>query len=173
MRFWGSVVPSQGRNRVLLSILLVLALGSLTLKGAMGPTVVSPPRSGADSVENRVISILSVQAFQTSVRRLKIQSSIVFARRGSCTLSARDAFGGAATQATFAEDARSIGPIRYFYRGKAFTSPPTLRIHFAVIQSSLLHALGFAPILHVPLAVAVSPGCANETFGLGDLALKV
>lgn len=163
----------HGRNRVLLASLGILAASSLTLKAAKGPTVLAPARTGPASVADRVQTILSSQGFAISVRQLKIQSPIVFGQRGACTLSVRDASGGAATQSAFADDARRIGPVRYFYKGYAFRSPPTLRMHFAVIQSSFLNSLGFQRDLHVPLAIAASRGCGQESFGLEDVDLTI
>lgn len=164
---------SPARNKVLLAVLGILAVSSLTLKAAMGPTVLAPPRTGPASVAGRVQTILSSQGFETSIRHLKIQSPIVFGQRGACTLSVRDASGGAATQAAYADDARRIGPVRYFYKGNSFSSPPMLRIHFAVIESSLLNSLGFQRDLHVPLALAASHACGRESFGLEDLELTI
>lgn len=135
--------------------------------------MLAPPRTGSASVSARVQAILASQGFETSVRQLQIQSPIVFGQRGACTLSVRDASGGAATQAAFADDARRIGPVRYLYRGTVFSSPPTLRMHFAVIESSLLNSLGFQRDLHVPLAMAASDACGRDSFGLEDLELTI
>ena len=135
----------------------------------LGPTVLAPVSDGAASVENRLVAVLAHQGFVTTMRRLKIQSPIVYATRGNCRLSVRNALGGAATEAAYADDALGIGPIRYLYRGESFSSPPTLRIHFAVIESSMLHSVGFSRHLHVPLALAASPGCGGKAFGLEDI----
>jgi len=162
-------VPLRGRNRGLLVAFFVLAAFSLILKGTLGPTALAPLPNGAASVESRLVMVLARQGFVTTMRHLKIQSPIVYARRGNCRLSVRNAFGGAATEAAYADDALGIGRIRYLYDGESFSSPPTLRIHFAVIESSVLHSVGFSRRLHVPLALAASPGCGSNAFGLEDM----
>lgn len=160
---------SPGRDRVLLFALVVFAALSLGLKAMLGPTMRAPATNGPGSVTAQILSILEAQGFATSVRPLKIESSIVYAARGNCTLSARDAFDAAATEATFSDDARRIGQVRYLYRSGEFRTPPTLRIHFAVIESSMLRAIGLRPQLHVPVALASSSGCGTNAFGLQDL----
>ena len=108
----------------------------------------------------------------SSVRHLKVQSAIVYAVRGQCSLSARDASGAGAGEAvSFADDARNIGPVRYFYNGGIYGSPPSLRTHLAVIRSTFLRSLGFRPALHVPLAIAATEACGNSTFRIGDIQL--
>jgi hypothetical protein len=168
----GSAVPLRARDRGLLGLLSVLVAVSLTMKVMLGATIEAPPSDGPASVQNHLVQILERQGFETSVRQLRIQSSIVFARRGNCTLSVRNAFGGAATEAAFADDARPIGIVRYLYKGEVYNSPPTLRVHAAVIEASFLHAMGLKPDLHVPLALAVSRGCANSPFGFEDIRFE-
>ena len=131
----------------------------------------APATNGPGSVTAQILSILEAQGFATTVRPLKIESSIVYATRGNCSLSARDAFDAAATQAIFDDDARRIGQVRYLFKGGDFPAPPTLRIHFAVIESSMLRAVGLKPQLHVPVAFASSSGCGANAFGLQDLRL--
>jgi hypothetical protein len=160
-------VLSLGTNKVLLTALAVLAILSLVVKAKLGPTVRAP----SAPVEAQLATTLQRQGFAATVRPLKIQSTIVYGRRGNCTLSVRNAFGGAATEARYAEDAKGIGPVRYLYKGNAFSSPPTLRIHMAVIEDSVLRLLGVKPRLHVPLALAASPACGSGLFGFGDLQL--
>lgn len=159
----------RGRNRRLIGTFFVLATLSLTLKVILGPSVSALPLDGPAAVENQLVTTLARQGFVTRVRRLKIQSPIIYATRGNCRLNVRNAFGGAATAAVFADDAYGVGRVRYLYRGEIFSSPPTLRVHLAVIESSLLRSLGLNPRLHVPLALAASASCGRNEFGLDDL----
>lgn len=165
-------MPLRGSDKALLAALVVFAAVSLTAKAMLGPTIVAPPSEGPQSVEARLVSILHEQGFGTSVRPLKIQSPIIYGTRGRCTLSVRNAFGGAAAESLYREDARPIGPIRYLYKGQIFNSPPTLRIHFAVIEASLLRSVGLRPAMHIPLALAASPGCGTAEFGFEDLQIS-
>src|SRR3954465_14436963 len=110
-------------DSVLLAGFVALAVGSIGLKAGAGP-----PRDGAgdqrrEEVAAELVRTLSDQGFATSVLPLRIQTSIVFARRGGCRLSVRDARGGAATVTQYAHDAAAIGPVRYWYKGRSYASP--------------------------------------------------
>jgi hypothetical protein len=159
-------------DSVLLAGFVALAVGSIGLKAWAGP-----PRDGAgdvrrDEIAAELVRTLSDQGFATSVLPLHIQSSIVFAQRGGCRLSARDARGGKATMTQYAHDAAAIGPVRYWYKGLSYDSPPSLRIRVGRLESELLDRAGMADRLHVPIALATSSACGSADFGLGDISLS-
>lgn len=163
---------SRASDRTLVVVFLALAGISLAIKaGAGAPVYVS--RERRTEIEQRLVSSLSAQGFATSVRHLKIQSPIIYAKRGDCILSVRDAAAGADIVAAFADDARAIGPVRYLYKGGVSSSPPSLRIRLGNFESSLLHAAGFRARLHVPIALATSDQCRSSNFNMQDMRITV
>lgn len=158
-------------DSVLLAGFVALAAGSIALKAWAGPPRDLAGDQRRDEIAAQLAKTLSGQGFATSVLPLHIQSSIVFARRGGCRLSVRDARGGTATVTQYAHDAAAIGPVRYWYKGSSFDSPPTLRMRVGRLESELLGRAGAAGRVHVPIALASSPECGPSDFGLGDISL--
>jgi len=160
-------------DRVVLAGFAALALGSIGLKAWAGPARDGAGEQGRDAVVNELVTALSSQGFSTSVRPLRIQSPIVFARRGACRLSVRDARGGKATVIQYARAAAGIGPVRYLYKGGSYDSPPSLRIRWGRLETELLGRIGGASRAHIPVALATSPACGSTDFGLSDVGLTV
>ena len=164
-------MPTDDSNKVLLGILAALAFGSVGLKAVDGP----PSNGSIDRHPGELISKLTTtlrkEGFSTSVQRLHIQSSIVYASRGRCRLSVRDARSGDGEATVYARQAAAIGPVRYLYRGRLYASAPELALRFARIGTELNGLLGRERRVSVPVALAESPGCNENDFGLGDLSV--
>lgn len=161
-------MPAPASDKLLLAFFAALALSSVGLKAYAGP-----PRRGLDSfrdqIEAQLASSLRAQGFATSTKHLRMQSSIVYATRGSCHLSVRDARLGESNATAFTQDAAGIGPVRYLYRSRAYESPPTFAMRLGRLQTELLDRVGFNAALHIPVAIASSPECGRADFGLGDV----
>jgi hypothetical protein len=166
---WGSNVPSSASNKAVVVALIALAASTIALKGAIGAPRYAVRTDPAGQVQQQVVNRLRAQGFATRVQQLRIQTPIIYATRGNCRLSVRDARTGAATASIFASDARQIGQIRYLYNGGAYAAPPNLQIQIGFFETALLNRAGMAPPLHVPLAVAKSPSCGASEFGLEDM----
>jgi hypothetical protein len=164
-------VQFAASDRFLLGVFAALAVASIGLKAVAGP-----PRDGwtdqnRDAVTGQLRRTLAAQGFSTSVRPLKIETSIVFAQRGGCRMSVRDARGGAGMMTQFARDAASIGPVRYLYKGDDYDGPPALRMRLGRFETELLGRIAGQPRAHIPVAVAKSRGCGATDFGLGDVSI--
>jgi hypothetical protein len=159
---------ASGSDKLLLAFFAALALSSIGLKAYAGP-----PRGGVDSfreqIETQLAGSLGARGFATSIRHLKMQSSIVYARRGTCRLSVRDARLGESNATAFTQDAAGIGPVRYLYRGGVYERVPTFAIRVDRLQTEVRERAGLNAALHIPVALAASPGCGRSDFGLGDV----
>lgn len=164
-------MQSRGSNRALVGTFLALAVCSLAMKAGAGTPVYAASDEIAAPIEQRLVSALVAKGFVTSVRHLKLQSSIVYGTRGDCTLSARNAAAGPSVATAFAEDARRIGPVRYLYEGHAYSSPPALRIHLENVRDSVLHLVGLRAQVHIPIAIARSERCSDSDLGLQDVQI--
>jgi hypothetical protein len=161
-------MQAPGSSKLLLAFFAALALTSVGLKAYAGP-----PRGGLDSYRNQIEAQLTgglrAQGFATTIRHLRLQSSIVYGKRGSCRLSVRDARLGESNGSAYTQDAAGIGPVRYLYRGRDFASPPTFAMRLSRLQTEILDRTGFNAALHIPVALAASPECGRANFGLGDV----
>jgi hypothetical protein len=164
-------VRSNVSNNFLLGALFILAMSSVGLKAAAG----APDSGGGDGrsgqLENQIIGDLRAQGFSTALSPRVIQSSIVYAERGDCRLSVRNASQGASTVAIFAREAQSIGPVRYLYNGNAYDAPPAFAMRVDQFENELLHRVNLHRNIAVPVAVATSPGCRGNNFGLEDVRI--
>jgi hypothetical protein len=163
-------LPVRGNVRIALFALLVL--GSLSLKAAAGAPRDRLIESDPRHFERAVTGVLSAQHFVTNLRAYPYRPTLVLAARGNCRLAVRDATFGAALAPTFAEDARSVGPVRYFYRGDSFERPPGMILRFGRLEFEILGRLGFDRPMPVLVALAASPDCGRDRFGLADLHLE-
>lgn len=160
---------APGSDKLLLAFFVALALSSVGLKAYAGPPRDDGLGSFRGQIEAQLASSLRAQGFATRTRHLRIQSSIVYATRGSCRLSVRDARLGESNRTAYTQDAVGIGPVRYLYRGRVYGSPPTFAMRLGRLQSELRYRAGLNAALHIPVALAASPGCGRGNFGLGDV----
>ena len=162
---------SVGSSSAVLGLFVALAIGSVGLKAAVGP----PPDGTVDIrpgiLEDELVDRLRSQGFSTSSLPKPNRSPIVLARRGVCVLSIRDARGGAAFHPIFTTDSRTIGPVRYLYRGQAFETVPTLAFRIGRLETEIFSRLGFNRSAPVPLALATTPGCGSSNFGLESVSI--
>ena len=71
----------------------------------------------------------------------------------------------------YQQDARSVGPVTYLYRGHRYSAPPGLRVRFGRLEYEIVDRLGMQPRFHVLTAVATSPSCGDDDFGLSDVTV--
>ena len=161
----------QARASLLLALLFALAVSSVGLKAAVGPINDGKTDLRPRQLETQLERTLRAQGFSVSERPRPMQSTILFAKRGDCLLSVRDARGGTAVETVFARNAASIGPVRYLYRGTASASVPSFRIRLGRFEAETLHRLGVDRPVPVPVALATSAACESETFGLEDFRI--
>ena len=161
----------NGSNSLFFGALFILAVSSVGLKAAVGQADPGNFNVRPGQVEDRIIGNLRAQGFRASLTPRKIQSSIVYAERADCRVSARQATQGAATVAVFAREAKDVGPVRYLYAGHTYERPPAFTMRVDGLKTELLRRLGMRPSTAVPLAVATSPACSGMNFGLEDLRI--
>src|SRR5438270_4089146 len=159
----------SANDRVVIGMFIALAVSSVGLKAWAGP-----PRDGLidrhpGQLEDQLVRSLQSQGFATRLRPFKLRSSVVFATRGQCRLSVRNARDGAADMTIFARDASGIGSVRYLYGGQTYPSPPTFAMRAGRLKAELLNRFGLSTRARVPVALAASPACGGSDFGLDDM----
>lgn len=160
-----------GSDSLLLGGCIALAIGSIGLKAIAGPPRDGLTDSRPGQLEDQLQSKLRSQAFVTELRRMRMRTPIVFAHRGSCKLGVRDARGGESFTDIFAQDARSLGPIRYLYNGRSYPEVPGIAIRLGRFEAEVQSRLGSVSSAPVPVALATSPACGSSDFGLGDVRI--
>jgi len=150
----------------------LLLVGSIGLKAAVGS-----PRDGlADfnrsAFEQSVHARLDAQGFATRERRFRFQSTLFLATRGTCKIAVRDARNGTAIATAFAHDASGVGPVRYYYRGRAYDAPPAIAMRIGRLETEILTRLGTTPSVSIPIALAASPACGSNTFGFENVRMS-
>jgi hypothetical protein len=165
-------VRLAGSDRILLGAFAALAVGSIALKATAGPPNDGWSDQRRSEIAAQLRGTLVAQGFSTSVLPLKIESPIVFAERGACRLSVRDARGGKAMMSQFARDAATIGAVRYLYKAHSYDAPPGLTIRLGRLETEILDRIGLQKRAHIPVAVAMSRACeAGGDYGLSDVSL--
>lgn len=158
-------------NKAFLGAVFALALVSVGLKASAGP-----PDDGRGAPESRVndqlARALRSQGFSTTLSPKIYQSSVVLGQRGECHLSVRDAREGIQIATLFSRDASNIGPVRYLYRGTSTDTPPATSVWLDRFQTKVLNRLGVLRRVPVPIALATSPGCGGQNFGLSDFRVE-
>lgn len=160
-------MQSNVSNSLMLALLAGLALVSVGLKAAAGPPDDGngPPRS---EVEVQLAKTLQAQGFSISRGPRKFQSTIIYAKRGNCVLSVRDARSGTEDATVFARDALGIGRVQYLYDGAITDAPPAVAAWLGRFENKVSDRLGLERRIPIPLAIATSPGCQGRDFGLRD-----
>jgi hypothetical protein len=69
----------------------------------------------------------------------------------------------------YAQDAQSIGPVSYYYRGHRYPEPPGLAVRVGRLEYEAMQRLGIDAPMHVMVALAQSPSCKAADFGLADV----
>ncbi len=153
------------------AVFALLAVSSLGLKAAVGPPTDGLVGSRHGAFEQMVIGKLQSQAFVINVRQFRYRSPLILAERGRCRLAVRDAMEGAAMEPTFAQDAEAIAPVIYLYRGSSYSTAPEVALRLGRLEAEGLHRLGIRRPTLVLIALAASPGCGSDRFGLEALEL--
>ena len=153
-------------------MLAVMLIASLGLKGVAGLPADSGSDPAAQGVERKLVAILRRQGFTVVFHPGAIQSAIVYGARGQCRLSVRDARAGSMVESVLAQDARSIGEVRYLYGGAKYRAFPRFRTRFSRFAAEVLGRLGISANVRVPVALATSPGCGDSTFSLDDISYQ-
>ena len=153
----------------MLALLAVAATGSIALKGAMRS---APEQELADQALRGIAARLAGHGFAVRIERHPVQNDVVLADRGSCRISARDASPGAAFATAFAQQAASVGTVRYLYRNQHFATPPDTRAMLFRLVPRTLDRLGLHLARPLPVAIATSSTCPAGDFGLGDISVR-
>jgi len=153
-------------------LFVALALGSIGLKAAVGPARDNFVVADDGRFERVTTSILLSQHFVQLNRRVDLHGTLILASRGHCRIAIRNARWGSGTAKIYARDTRDIGPLVFLYRGHRYSDPPGLRIRFGRLEFEVLDRLGARPDLHVLTAVAASPSCGDDDFGLSDVTVS-
>ena len=158
---------SSGNLRA--ALFTLLALGSLSLKAAVGPPRDhhGGPRPGA--FERSAIAALQSRHFSTRMQIFSQRSALVLAARGDCRLAVRDATQAADFRPLFAQDVRAIGPLTYLYDGHRYDRRPEFALRLNVLEARALGLLGVRRAAPIMVAFASTPGCGAGSFGLADL----
>jgi hypothetical protein len=146
-------------------------MASVGLKAAAGPPDDEFNAGRPGQAEDRLNAILRSQNFSAAIRPPRAQSAIIFAKRGECRLSVRDARGAESFKTVFAQDAATIGTVRYLYRGKAYDTLPGVRMRLGALETELQRLLGLSAAAPIPIALATSADCDRSDFGLGDVRI--
>lgn len=162
-------MPGSISIRALLFV--ALALGSIGLKAAAGPARDNFVVADDGRFEPTIRSILQSQHFTKLGRRVDLHGTLVLASRGDCRIAVRNARWGSGMADIYARDASDVGPLFFLYRGHRYAAPPGLRIRVGRLEFEVLDRLGTQPDLHVLTAVAASPSCGEDDFGLSDVSV--
>src|SRR5947208_15732945 len=100
-----------------------------------------------------------------------MRTPIVSASNGQCRLSVQDARGGESYKDIFSQDARGIGPVRYLYAGRTYAAVPGITIRLGRLEAELESRFGRGSGAPVPLALATSPECGANNFGLDEVRI--
>ena len=156
-------------DRLILTALALLTVGSVGLKGAVGAPVDNLSAASSGQLELRLARILQAQGFATRLHPYPNRSPAVISTRGPCRLSVRDASEGSSAVTIFAADASGIGPVRYFYEGRTYSAPPALAMRLARLAGEVKSRVGIDASAPIAIAMATSPECGSSDFGLDDL----
>jgi hypothetical protein len=162
-------MPISAGDSLLLAAFATLAVGSVALKAKAPEPDQSLTRLSSGPVETGLIQDLRSRGFTTEERAFPTRNPIIFARRGECVLAVRKAWGAESLAKVYSEDARSIGPIRYLYRGKTYASPPTVMMRIGRFGADLQRRVGLETPVPVPVALATTPACGTDQFGLDNV----
>ena len=165
-------MPPAGSNKLLLALFVALAFSSVGLKATVGaPRVAAVDRRPGETT-GHLMNILQRQGFSTTLRLRRFQSSIVYATRGACRLTVRDGRDAEGFKTGFSQDAAGVGPVRYLFRGHRYESPPVLTIRLVRARTAVLGLFQRQQRIPLPVALATSPGCAANDYGLGDVRVS-
>lgn len=162
-------LPGSASARI--GVFVLLALGSLALKAAAGPARDRLIDNDPGRFERAVSGILHPQRFSTTRRTFSFRSTLVLAARDDCRIAIRDAKWGEGMGPIFAEDARTVGPVTYLYRGHRYSSPPGLTLRLGRMEFEMLDRMRMHPPMHLMVAFAESSSCGDSQFGLGDISI--
>jgi hypothetical protein len=102
--------------------------------------------------------MLAEQGYATHLNRRPFGIAVE-ARRGDCRMQVREYPPEGTIAATIADQARSIGPLRFAYRGSLVERPPKLGPLAEIYMRRLQQRLGLSPPRQPIVAVAAAPGC--------------
>ena len=153
----------SGRFRLVLAGALALTLG---VKAAWTRQV---PPPDAELFNSRAEALLQGAGFRTG-RVVRSFGTVVFGRRGGCTLMVADYV----PQRTFAEPiallGRSVGPLLFYWRGAISDSAPRLAPLIEFYAGREMRRVGLRPARHPLLALAGTPECELAAMDWSPLA---
>lgn len=157
-------------NSTFIGWLLVLTALSVGLKAA-APAEDRSRAAKRPDLESAIAKRLEANGFSARIIAQERQASIILARRGDCSLMVRDAREGAGIAALYARDSSGIGSVRYLYRGETFEAPPGTQLWLDHFQDKLFNRLAIQRRVPVAIALASSPACNGQSFGLNDVRI--
>lgn len=160
---------SVAADRLIVLALVGLVLASVWLKSRAQSDAPAPPPRGA--LEQQIATRLAARGFALGTRRLPMGSILITGRRGACTVLARDASAALGSEVAFTREARDIGPVTYLYGGNRYSAPPMLWLRLDQLRRAAWRMLGSRRSVAMPVALAASPGCGDDRFGLADIIL--
>jgi hypothetical protein len=165
-------VRTPSSSSLLLGVFAVLAIVSLSIRAAAGP-----PRDGSTDghpgqFERIVSTSLQRQHFATRLLQFRLRSTLVLASRGTCRLAVRDARITDGVESVFAQDARSVGPVRYLYKGWTYLQLPQVTERLGRFEAELMHRLGSNEPSPLLVAIASTPSCGTSNFGIENIRLS-
>lgn len=162
-------MPISAGDSLLLAAFGTLAVGSVALKAGAPEPDQALTRLSSGPVEIGLIQDLRSRGFTTEVKSFPTRNPIIFARRGECVLAVRKAWGAESLAKVYSEDARSIGPVRYLYRGRTYASPPTVMMRIGRFEADLQRRVGLETAVPVPVALASTAACGTDQFDLDNV----
>lgn len=160
----------SGSASLRVAMFAILALASLGLKAAAGPTR-DRAGTGSGEFERIAADMLQSEHFSTSLRGFRYRTTLVLATRGSCRVAVRDAADSGDLATVFAQDVSAIGPVRYLYRGNRYSRPPQIALRLRQLETEAMGRLGLERSTPAIAAFAASPTCGDGDYGLGDIHL--
>lgn len=145
------------------------ALLAVTL---FGKVAFAQPGSDSDQplFAESIAAMLRSSGFETRIEARPL-GSVVGARLGGCRMIVREYVAQGTFAATILDQARSVGPVRYMYRGESYSKPPKLRplgeLYLRRLRQRVSDSVARAPII----AVAASPECATATLPWDKVAV--
>ena len=159
--------------RPALSFWFMLALAAaltLSMKARLNDYSAEPDES---HLMRDLTAKLVPQQFITTVETHHFPESTVIATRGSCIVRITDGSRANQMAPILTLQSRSVGPLKYFYKGQWSVEPPILSSEFERYFQLVATRLGVRRSREVILAVASSPGCKHAAFDLSGASIQM
>jgi hypothetical protein len=164
---------SVAEAKLPIAIFVTLLAISVGLKAALPTQSHNPSRARPGLIDDQMVRNLESQGFSTRRQHSTWQGTTIFATRGDCRLSVRNASHSPGDRIVYERDAAHIGQLRYLIAGRSYQSPPTLAILIGKVETKFLVRLRIRGSVPVAVALATSPACVASDFGLSEVRVAV